>query len=54
MKTLLAGIIIGVGIASLFWLLLIDIGQRFESLSNRMDRSEQAIGLIIKIQSANQ
>ena len=54
MKSLLTGIVIGVGIASLFWLMLIDIERRFDVLSSRMDRHDQVIQLILKIQSSNQ
>lgn len=54
MKTFLAGISIGVGIASLAWLVFIDISARFEFIPDKLNRHEQAIGILINLKAQGQ
>lgn len=51
MKSLLLGIIIGVGIASLAWMSLIELGNKLDSISSRLNRHEHVINALIELNS---
>lgn len=54
MKTLLLGFLIGICASSLAWLAASDISARFQAVSDRMDRHEQAISILVQLKASGQ